>query len=428
MPQIDEVIQKLSLLFSADKSLLSIALNLLLLFAIAFFFFVFTRLVLRHGVSKILKKQKSVAVKALLNSSMLKAVSRMAPWIVIQLGITLLPNLDATHAKVIQNVATAILLLYGILAINAFLNGILDYYIATKDMRIRSIKSYVQLSKIAIYVMGSICIISVLINRSPVILLSGLGAMSAVTMLVFKDTILSFVSGVQISTNDLLRLGDWIEMPQVDANGEVIDIALQVVKVQNFDKTITTIPTWRLMQESFKNWRGMRESGGRRIKRPLYLDTNSISFLQKNQIQELLKIRILNTYLTNKLEAIEIYNDNLGEAKKTMANCRNLSNIGTFRAYAKAYLDANARINHEMTCMVRLMEPTPQGLPLEIYCFTNTVQWMQYEEIQSDIFEHLITMLPAFGLRVYQQPTGYDFIALQSDNVSSKKAADLFKN
>lgn len=414
MPEIDEITQKFSLLFSTDSSPLSIALNLLALLAIAILFYVATKLILRHGISKFLKKQKSVAIKALLNAPMLKAASRMAPWMVIQLGIKLIPNLDATVAEVVQNVATAILLLYSVLAINAFLNGILEYYSVSKDMRIRSIKSYVQLSKICVYVMGGICIISVLINSSPVIWLSGLGAMSAVIMLVFKDTILSFVSGVQISSNDMLRLGDWIEMPQADANGEVIDIALQVIKVQNFDKTITTIPTWRLMQESFKNWRGMRESGGRRIKRSIYLDVSSICFLTKDQIQKLLGIRILNDYLTSKLEAIEIYNNNLGEANKTTANCRNLSNVGTFRAYTKAYLNAHARVNHEMTCMARLMEPTAQGLPLEIYCFTNTVQWIQYEEIQDDIIEHLITILPTFGLRLYQQPTGVDFASLKS--------------
>ena len=415
MPEADNITETLGVLFSQKNTLLAVATNLAVLCIFSLIVYYVFRLFLKQVFARVIKHQRSRKVKVLSSPPLLKALARILPCIVIQLGITFVPHLDPAFSTAVRNIAVAFIVLNGMFVIGYILDGILDYYLEKKDMRIRSIKSYVQLAKIVVYVLGAICIIAALIDRSPVLLLSSLGAMSAITMLVFKDTILSFVSGVQISSNDTLRIGDWIEMPQTGANGEVIDIALQVVKVQNFDKTIVSIPTWRLMQESFKNWRGMRESGGRRIKRPIHIDAASVGFLTPEQVRELSKIGILKEYLTRKQEEIAIYNENLGDANQTPANRRRLSNLGTFRAYAKAYLSANARINHELTSMVRMMEPTSQGIPMEIYCFTNTVLWTQYEEIQSDIFDHLITMLSTFGLRIYQQPTGYDFIAFQRE-------------
>ena len=241
--------------------------------------------------------------------------------------------------------------------------------------------------------------------------------MSAVLMLVFQDTIKSFAAGLQIEGNDMLRVGDWIEVPQAGADGDVIDIALNTVKVQNFDKTIVTIPTWKLMSESFKNWRGMSESGGRRIKRTLMIDAGSIRFLTDEEIERLGQIALIADYVHEKASAVKISRSmkasELGEAlARVPANQRRLTNIGTFRAYVHAYLKANSGIHEDMTLMVRMLQPTTEGVPLELYCFTNTTAWADYEAIQGDIFDHLQAVLPEFGLRSFQAPGGADLLNL----------------
>ena len=401
-------------IFSQENNLPTIALNLLILLVVAISAYYICRFILRQIVQRLISNSASLKHSTLADPVFIKHLCKLVPWIIIQIGIDLLPNLPEAFSQVTHNVATAITLLYGMLAIGAFLDAIIEYQTQKGNSRIRSIKSYIQLAKIALYVLGGICIIAALIDRSPAILLSGLGAMSAVTMLVFKDTILSFVAGVQISSNDMLRLGDWIEMPQVGADGDVIDIALHTIKVQNWDKTITTIPTWRLMSESFRNWRGMQESGGRRIKRSIKIDVTSVGFLNLKQFETLSQIKVLQNYLSDKRIELEKYNTDLGEAAQMIANRRRLTNIGTFRAYAYAYLKAHPNINQNMTCMVRQLEPTAEGIPIEIYCFTSTVVWTEYEGIQGDIFDHLISILPEFGLRAYQQPSGHDMSTLMS--------------
>jgi miniconductance mechanosensitive channel len=229
---------------------------------------------------------------------------------------------------------------------------------------------------------------------------------------VFKDTILSFTAGVLLSSNDMLRPGDWIEMPQVGADGAVVDIALHTVKVQNWDKTITTIPTWRLMSESYKNWRGMSESGGRRIKRSLRLDASSVRFLTAQDRASFARIGLLQAYMDEKNQALEQSHAQaraaLGDKAELGPNQRQLTNLGTFRAYVEAYLRANPRVHQDMTLMVRAMEPTPEGVPLELYCFSASTAWVAYEATQGDIFDHLLAILPEFGLRLYQSPTGHD--------------------
>jgi miniconductance mechanosensitive channel len=250
--------------------------------------------------------------------------------------------------------------------------------------------------------------IATLIDRSPVILLSGLGAMAAVLILVFQDTLLSLVAGIQISSTDMVRVGDWIEMPGLNADGDVIEIALHTVKVQNFDKTITTVPIRKLVTDPFKNWRGMQESGGRRIKRALHLDQNSIRFLPPKELARLGAVGLLSDYLENKCDELARWNETLGESAKVPANTRRFTNIGTFRAYVQNYLSNHPGIHRGMTTMVRQLEPGTEGLPLEIYCFTNTVAWAEYEGIQADIFDHLLSILPEFDLRVFQNPAGTD--------------------
>jgi miniconductance mechanosensitive channel len=250
--------------------------------------------------------------------------------------------------------------------------------------------------------------ISLLIDQSPLILLSGLGAMAAVILLVFKDTILSLVASVQLTSNDMLRVGDWIEMPGMHADGDVIDIALHTVKIQNFDKTITTIPTHKLISESYRNWRGMSESGGRRIKRSISIDQNMIRFLSEDEVKELNRFRILRDYLARKEQEIADWNKGELAGEAEMVNARRLTNIGTLRAYIIGYLKNHRMISNDFTLLVRQLPPGPTGLPIEIYCFTATTNWGEFESIMADIFDHLLAILPEFGLKIFQEPSGSD--------------------
>ncbi|MDH0749636.1 mechanosensitive ion channel family protein [Pseudomonas sp. GD03842] len=343
-----------------------------------------------------------------LHNKVFHRLAQVTPSVVIQFGLNLVPDLSATTAHVLSNVALAFTILFLMLTVGALLNALLDLYARTEHARTRSIKGYVQLAKMILYVFAAIIIVATLIDRSPLLLLSGLGAMSAVILLVYKDTLLSFVASVQLTSNDMLRVGDWIEMPQVGADGDVVDITLHTVKVQNFDKTIVSIPTWRLMSESFKNWRGMQQAGGRRIKRSLYIDASGVRFVADAEEQRLTQVRLLTDYMGRKKAELNAWNEAQGNVAELSANRRRMTNIGTFRAYALAYLKSHPDIHPDMTCMVRQMEATAQGVPLEIYCFTRTTSWADYERIQGDIFDYLLAILPEFGLSLYQQPSGSD--------------------
>lgn len=378
--------------------------------------------VLLHTVPRIRERMGVRWARVVWHDKVLRRLAHVAPSLVVQAGIAAVPHLHPAAMAVVRNVAVAVTVLQLVRALTALLDAVLHEHERAPEgapTSTRSIKSYVQLGKLLLVLVGAIAVVAALVDRSPLILLSGLGAMSAVLMLVFKDTILSFTAGVQLSSNDMLRVGDWIEMPQVGADGFVVDIALHTVKVQNWDKTITTIPTWRLMSESFKNWRGMFSSGGRRIRRALRLDTNAVRFLADEEIERLSRIALLRPYLEDKRRDVQSSNEavreRLGEhAVAQPANLRRLTNIGTFRAYVQAYLRAHPRIHQDMLLIVRTLEPTAEGVPLELYCFTATTAWVEYEAIQGDIFDHLIAVLPEFGLRLYQSPTGGDLrLALQ---------------
>ncbi|MCA1768235.1 MAG: mechanosensitive ion channel family protein, partial [Idiomarina sp.] len=294
-----------------------------------------------------------------------------------------------------------------------------EIYNRQPDAHEKPIKGYLQIAKIVVYVIATILIIASLLDRSPVILLSGIGAMGAVALLVFQDTLLSLVASIQLSSNDMLRVGDWIEMPQLNADGDVIDVALHTVRVQNWDKTITNIPTKRLISESFKNWRGMQESGGRRIKRSLYIDQNSIHFLSAEQKTKLKRFSLLHEYLEQKEKDISEWNSGLEQKGLDPINGRQVTNIGTFRAYVKQYLKSRPDVHQGLTLMVRQLGPGPQGLPIEVYCFSNDTAWETYEGIQSDIFDHLFAILPQFDLQVYQETSGQDVrMAVQQLNLT----------
>ena len=340
-------------------------------------------------------------------------LTTVIPLLLVSRGIGLVPHLPEEVVNVTVNIARTMIVLSIAMAIGGALDYANELYSRRPESRSRPIKGYVQVVKIAIYFGAAILMIAVLIEQSPLLLLSGLGAMAAVLMLVFKDTILSLVASVQLSSNDMLRVGDWIEMPGMNADGDVVDIALHTVKIRNFDKTITTIPTHRLIADSFRNWRGMNESGGRRIKRALVVDQNSIRFLDDKETDDLKRFRLLDDYLARKQEEIAEWNRHELSSDCDTINARRITNIGTLRAYVIAYLKSHPRIaGAGFTLMGRQLPPGPQGLPLEIYCFTDTVEWPQYEAIQADIFDHMLAILPEFGLRIFQHPSGQDFAQL----------------
>ncbi|MGN1055999.1 MAG: mechanosensitive ion channel family protein [Comamonas sp.] len=350
----------------------------------------------------------------LLHDHVLVRVAKIVPSVVVQLGVHWVQNLPATPYTAIRNAAAAFTIYHVVRAVTALLqeiNEAHDRHDGPKVTKTNSIKSYVQLGKLIAYGLGALLIAATLMDRSPLLLLSGLGAMSAVLMLVFKDTILSFVAGVQLASNNMMRVGDWIEMPQVGADGFVVDIALHTVKVQNWDKTITTIPTWKLMSESFKNWRGMFESGGRRIRRSLNIDASTVHLLSAAQKRQLSQVGLLQNYWNEREGQLCVPNggDPGLDTGCTPIASNQVTNLHAYKAYAYAYLMAHPRISKQagMLLLVRTMQPTENGIPLELYCFTATTAWVEYEGIQGDVIDHLIGVLPQFGLALFQRSSDF---------------------
>ena len=372
--------------------------------------------VVRRILTRLILKVVGRAVHDLdtLLQPVVRSFTRVVPAIIIHQGIISVPHLAPGVVTLIQNVAGAFMIVAVAIGIGAGLDMANAIYARSPRAHRRSIKGYLQVLKIVIYAIATILVVAALIDRSPLLLLSGLGALAAVLMLVFKDTILSLVASVQLNSNDMLRVGDWIEMPQVNADGDVIDIALHTVKVQNWDKTITTIPTWRLISESYRNWRGMQESGGRRIKRALLIDQTSARFLTEDERDRMRRFLLIDDYLADKSAEMADWNAKLVAAGRDPVNMRRSTNIGAFRAYVQNYLENHPGIRQDMTLLVRQLQPTETGLPLEIYAFTATTAWAEYEAIQGDIFDHLLAILPEFGLRLFQSPTGADFVQLKS--------------
>lgn len=364
--------------------------------------------ILVRGIYKVLRTTAVNRNSSIAESPFIARLANIVPAVILSLGVNLVPRLPEFIISIIQNVSSAFIVLTIALAISNLLTVANSAYEKRPDSHLKPIKGYVQIAKIVVFAIATILVIASLIDRSPLILLSGLGAMAAVLLLIFQDTLLSLVASVQISSNDLIRVGDWIEMPQLNADGDVIDIALHTVKVQNWDKTISVIPTKRFLSDPFKNWRGMKEIGGRRIKRSLLIDQQSINFLNHEETQKLHRFNLLNPYLDDKQADINAWNQKLEQWGKEPVNTRRITNIGSFRAYVSQYLKNHAHIRQDLTLMSRQLAPTAEGLPLEIYCFTSTIEWVEYECIASDIFDHLLAILPEFGLRVFQHPSGLD--------------------
>ena len=309
----------------------------------------------------------------------------------------------------IENSTTVYMICVMLFVMDAFLNAVDAIYRTYEISKIKPIKGFLQVIKIVVMIIGGISILAVLMGEKPTVLLGGIGALTAVFTLVFKDSILGFVAGVQLTTNDMVRLGDWIEMPKYSADGIVVDLSLNTVKVENFDRTITTIPAYALISDSFRNWRGMEMAGGRRIKRSINLDISSITFCSEDMLERFKKTPYLKNYIEQKSEELQRYNSIQSIDMTERINGRRLTNIGVFRIYVQSYLAQHPGIHQEMTLMVRQLASDGRGLPLEIYGFTSSTDWTKYENTQSDIFDHLLAVLPQFGLRVFQEPTGYDF-------------------
>jgi len=389
-----------------------LALGLLALAAVCWITQLLSRRFVVAGIEKLVRRSETGWDDALHDEKVFERLASLIPAMLAWYGADFLPGDYVTAETLVSRIALATMILAASRSLMALLSAINVIYENNPRHQNLSIKGYLQVVKIVVAVLSAVGIVATLVDRSPLIFLSGLGAMTAVILLIFRDTILSLVASIQITGNDLVRVGDWIEMPQFGADGDVMDVALHTVKVQNWDKTITTIPTHRLISDPFKNWRFMSLSGGRRIKRALQIDLASVRFLEHEEVEDLARFALLRDYMAGKQQELQEHNQRPGLDPSLDADIRRLTNLGTFRAYMELYLRADERINPGMTLMVRQLAPGPTGIPLEIYCFTRTTVWADYESIQADIFDHFLAIAPRFGLRAFQQPSGSDVTAL----------------
>ena len=373
--------------------------------------FISKKIVIRI-ITRIVTNSKVKWGNIILERKIFRKLSHIVPAIIIYSFSSTFPS----YQSIIEKLAIAYIIIVALVFIQSLLNALNDIYQTFEISKVKPIKGYIQVVNIIIMTVGFILMISNLMGESPLILLSGIGALSAVLMLVFKDSLLGLVAGIQLTANDMIRVGDWIEMPKYGADGDVIDISLNTVQVQNFDKTITMIPSYALISDSFINWRGMQSSGGRRIKRSLYVDTSSITFCTEEMIEKFIKVHYLSDYIIQKEKEITEYNTKNGVDRNNRVNGRALTNIGVFRAYISNYLKNHDGINQNMTLMVRQLAHSEHGLPIEIYAFTNSVQWAVYESVQSDIFDHLFAIAPEFGLSVFQNPSGADLRSMVEES------------
>jgi len=357
-----------------------------------------------------IKNSKTQWDDKLVQRNLFHRLSHLAPIIVISFFLPQVWMGHPTAEGLIDAFSQIYTMLVVLLVVQALLDAFHDVYRTFEWSKQVPIYSFIQAIKLIVYMVGAVFILAKLMGKDPSVIFGSLGALTAVLMLVFKDSILGFAAGIHLTTNKMLSLGDWLEMPKYGADGDVIEIGLTTVKVQNFDKTITTIPTYTLISDAFKNWRGMSESPGRRIKRSILIDLNSIRFCDEALLESLASIQAISGYIREKQKEVQAYNQQLDKGGSNHpANGRRLTNIGTFRAYLVAFLRQHPLINQEMTLLVRQLEPTPRGLPLQIYVFSSDKRWVEYEGIVSDLFDHILSVMKEFDLRAYQEPSGLDF-------------------
>ena len=388
---------------------ITITFSLLCLAVICFCVYKIATVVTSKWVKKLIYTTRNDWDDKFLEYGVLKHTTLLIPLILFYFCSTKLFAPDTAILATIISLLKVCITVTVTLIIFSILDAINSIYSSFDISTQTPIKSFIQVIKVAVFIVSAIFIISALIEQSPWALLKAMGALTAVSMLVFKDSILGFVASIQLAGQKMIRIGDWVEMPKYGADGDVIDITLNTIKIQNWDKTISNVPTYAFVSESFKNWRGMSESGGRRIKRSFYLDVNSFKFCDEQMLEDFKKIEFISEYIENRRSEIERHNSEKNVNTDCVVNGRRMTNIGTFRYYIKQYLKNYDKLNHDMTFLIRQLEPTEKGLPIQIYVFTATTEWVKYEEIQADIFDHILTVVPEFGLRLYQAPSGADF-------------------
>lgn len=392
----------------ADKLDMFIAFAIIL--ALVFLADLVCRNILLKVVARLVKKTKATWDDIVFDQKVLIHLSRMVAPIIIYIFVPVaFAETGSSTLAFIQRVCLIYIIITFLSFINSFLKAVYSVYSEKEHLRDRPLKGMLQTVQVILWFVGAIIVVSILINKSPVSLLAGLGASAAILMLVFKDSIMGFVSGVQLSANNMLKVGDWIAMPKYGADGTVIEVTLNTVKVRNWDNTITTIPPYLLVSDSFQNWRGMQESGGRRIKRSINIDMNSVRFCTPEMLGKYRKIALLKDYVEHTETVIEEYNEEHHIDNSVLVNGRRQTNLGVFRAYLTAYLKSLPAVNQELTCMVRQLQPTDHGIPMELYFFCAIKDWIPYEGVQADVFDHVLAIIPEFDLQVFQSPSGRDF-------------------
>lgn len=397
------------LLGSSDYNpLIANGLTVVVIFFLAIASYFIIKRVLVYSIHKLFDRTETNLDDVLIKRRVFNRIAYIVPaWLLYKL----LPGVFVDYPFLSNSIST-LLQIYLVLAltmvVDSCINSILDVYQTFSVSKRVPIQSFTQVAKLLVYFFAIIAIVSIVLDESPLKLFAGLGAMTAVLMLVFKDPILGFVAGLQLSYNKMVNLGDWVEIPQHNADGDILEIGLTTVKVRNFDNTITTVPTQSLINESFKNWRGMQESSGRRIKRAIYIDVNSIRFCNNETLARYAKVDYIKDYIESKKQEVDQHNEQTIENKESTVNGRRLTNVGTFRAYIEAYLQNHPHINQNLTVLVRQLATSDAGLPIEIYAFSAEKNWIKYEAIQADIFDHLFAVSKEFDLDIFQKPNGID--------------------
>lgn len=382
------------------------------LFILSYIVLFIAKKIIVKVLHEIAKRTETTWDDIMVERGVFQRLAYIAPAILIH---SLMPNMLHDYEAwvlILQGALKIYMVLIVIMVLDAFFNALIDIYQNYEISKFKPIKGYIQIMKIIIYLISGIIIISILINKSPIYLLTGLGAISAVLMLIFKDTLLGFVASIQLSSNDMLRPGDWITINKFGADGTVMDINLTTVKIENFDKTITTVPTYSLISDAFQNWRGMQESGVRRIKRSIIINMNSVKFCTPEMLDSFSKITLISNYIKETQLSLKEFNESNNVDHDTIINGKRQTNLGIFRAYFQAYLNNNEYLSKENTLIVRQLQPTERGLPIEIYAFSTILEWEKYEDLISDIFDHILAVIPHFELQIFQNPSGSDFKSL----------------
>lgn len=388
---------------------------LLLIIGVAYLSTVICRRIILRAVAKLVKQTKATWDDIVFDPKVMVHISRMVAPVLIYIAIPMAfpEHTDSAFLDLLHRLCLIYILAVFLRFISVFLAAVYHVYSEKEQYKDKPMKGLLQTAQVTLFFVGAIIIVSILINRNPMVLLTGLGASAAILLLVFKDSIMGFVSGIQLSANNMLKVGDWIAMPKYGADGTVIEVTLNTVKVRNWDNTIITIPPYLLVSDSFQNWQGMRESGGRRVKRSINIDMSSVRFCTPEMLAKYRKIQLLKDYIDETEKVVKQYNKERHIDNSILVNGRRQTNLGVFRAYLTNYLRSLPTVNQELTCMVRQLQPTQTGIPMELYFFSVSKDWIPYEGVQADVFDHVLAIIPEFGLSVFQNPSGEDLKKLR---------------